>query len=274
MSVGNNPYYLNPEHPNFERWQRSREHSFERGKFVYELIKSEKNIENAKILDIGSGFGGTLANFEKHNSLLFSFEYDLFKLKHHLSKKAFRVRGDIKLLPFANERFDVIILQDVIEHIDEPEKFINQIKNLLKKDGIIFLSTPNKYSLVNIISDPHWGFPLIALFSRKFIKKFFIPLFRPLEKYRFGIAQLLSLNQLMKIFKKNNLEFKLHTTDSVRTLFTYPDQIIWSKFHLLILKAIQKLKLNKLILSISNDKPNLLNKFITPTFYFTLMNKN
>jgi SAM-dependent methyltransferase len=51
---------------------------------------------------------------------------------------------DIRNSGFADEKFDVIILSEVIEHIWEPEKVINQIYLTLKRDGLLILTTPNK----------------------------------------------------------------------------------------------------------------------------------
>ena len=72
---------------------------------------------------------------------------------------------------------------------------IDDLTSLLKNNGIIYLSTPNKYSLINIISDPHWGMPLISLFNRNQIKKYFLRNFRKSDYQREDVAELLSLKK-------------------------------------------------------------------------------
>jgi len=54
----------------------------------------------------------------------------------------------------------MILNFDVIEHIEEPEKLLKEIHRLLTKDGILILSTPNKYRLLAV--------PLLILGLRKF----------------------------------------------------------------------------------------------------------
>lgn len=49
------------------------------------------------------------------------------------------------------DRYDAIVLLEVIEHIPKPAYIIiEQIKGLLKQDGILFLTTPNLFRLRNL----------------------------------------------------------------------------------------------------------------------------
>ncbi len=272
MSAGKIPHYIDPDHPNYTRWKRSRDISVERGKFVKRIISFYKEPKNLIVLDIGSGFGGTVQNFMIDNTV-YSIELDDYKLNlqpKHSSVKKFLM--DATKLNFL-EKFDLIILQDFIEHIESPEIFLKSISKLLKADGIIYLSTPNKFSIINFISDPHWGFPFISLLSRKAIKKFFIPLFRKSEVKRTDFAALLSLSELIKIFNDAGFDHKLHTKFGLETLFKNPEQIVWSDLHLFLIKVLKREWIQKLIYKFASDEINLLNKFITPTFYFILRKK-
>lgn len=275
MSTGNKPYYSNPKHPNFERWKRSFNSSFERGKFVKSLVEKYKSTSGIWILDVGSGYGGTIRNFLNELNFIYSIEIDENKLTFQPEhKNLFKIRIDAFQFNFEKEKFDVIILQDFIEHIEKPDEFLKFISKFLKKDGIIYISTPNRLSIINLISDPHWGFPIVALLSRKMIKKIFIPLFRPLEKERTGIAELISLKSLIKIFSDAQLEYHLHTKFAAEEFLRNPHQFIWSDLHLFFFRILNYLKLEKLILKIVNEKAGFLNNFITPTFFFILKKKN
>lgn len=48
-------------------------------------------------------------------------------------------------LPFASDTFDVIVSFETLEHVDEVSqmKFLQEIRRVLKKDGILVISTPN-----------------------------------------------------------------------------------------------------------------------------------
>jgi 2-polyprenyl-3-methyl-5-hydroxy-6-metoxy-1,4-benzoquinol methylase len=53
--------------------------------------------------------------------------------------------------------FDLIILTEVIEHINNPRDIINNISNLLKQDGYLYITTPNFSSIDRLIMGPQWG---------------------------------------------------------------------------------------------------------------------
>jgi len=52
------------------------------------------------------------------------------------------VVADGKKLPFKNNVFDVILIESVLEHIDEPELIIKEAYRVLKKKGKIFITIP------------------------------------------------------------------------------------------------------------------------------------
>ena len=60
-------------------------------------------------------------------------------------------KGDCCKTGFPDSSFDVIIAFELIEHLEQYEDFIKEMGKILKKDGIIILSTPNKltYNSVN-----------------------------------------------------------------------------------------------------------------------------
>jgi 2-polyprenyl-3-methyl-5-hydroxy-6-metoxy-1,4-benzoquinol methylase len=190
------PAWLNKSHPNFERWLRSRNLSIARGEFVRSIVSGEINCEGLTILDLGSGEGGSSKVFSKKNYVV---SYDIDKLRLTRQKINYDlenlVRGNAEHLPFKNSSFDLIIFQDVIEHLPMNVNYFESLNKILKKNGIIYLSTPNKISLFNIMSDPHWGVPFVSLLSRKNIRRYFLKYFRRSEIGRKDIAQLITLNQ-------------------------------------------------------------------------------
>ncbi len=58
------------------------------------------------------------------------------------------VVGDVMELDrLFNYKFDVIVAGDIIEHLFDTDKFLQVINTVLKKDGVLLLSTPNIVSL-------------------------------------------------------------------------------------------------------------------------------
>ena len=265
------PAWLDEDHPNYERWKRAKELSEERGKFVESVLSKEITLTGLRILDLGSGEGGTTKILSEKNKVI-SFDINIERLHRQGKDKFQKVCGDSEQLPFSPASFDVIIMQDVIEHLQSERKIIYSLHSLLKKNGIIYLSTPNKLSIFNIIADPHWGVPFISLLKRESIRKYFLGIFRKSETARKDIAELSSLKNLLSLFE-DKFEVKLFTSHSVRELFNGNKGIVWSNFHLKLIEGSNKLKIGRLISLMSNDKPGLINKFFTPTFYIILRSK-
>ena len=266
------PAWLDTSHPNYTRWKRAREISEERGKFVLSILSKVIAPTGLRILDLGSGGGGTSKTLSEKNYVV-SFDLSKDRLQRQVKDHFQKVCGDSEFLPFKGKLFDVIVLQDVIEHLQDKERLIDSIHSLLNKNGIIYLSTPNKLSILNVIADPHWGVPFISLLKRESIKKYFLSVFRKTEAGRKDIAELSSLKILLS-FVEDKFEVKLFTEYAVKELLKGNKGIVWSNFHLMLVGAINRLKLGKLISRMANDGFGLINKFFTPTFYFILRKKN
>ena len=265
--------WLDKSHPNFSRWKRGRELAEQRGELVLRIIKRYSSCENLKVLDLGSGLGGTSKIFSDKNFVV-SYDLDRFRLAKQKEIKTdySLVNGDALSLPFKKNTFDIMILQDVIEHLPTINELPKILFDILKEDGIIFISTPNKLSFINIIADPHWGLPIVSLLSRKNIKKYFLKYFRNQELNRNDIAQLFSLQDIQNHFGIN-FKLKLNTKLVTHNLLAGHKGIIWSSFHLRLLKLVLFTKLDKLIVNLCNDNFDFLNKYITPTFYLILTKK-
>ena len=270
VKENHNAAWLDESHPNYERWKRAREISLERGKFVRSIVEQKIKCEKLTILDLGSGQGGTAKILSEENTVI-SLDLNIFRLKSQEDFKdnIQRINGNALTVPLKPDSFDLIILQDVIEHVNDPKSLLNSLLSLLKKNGVLYLSTPNKLSLFNIISDPHWGFPFVSLLNRENIRKYFLRNFRKSEAERTDAAELFSLRELLKLFEAKFI-YSIYTNYAVEELFKGNKGIIWSDFHISLLKLIKFIKFDQLIIGLANDKPGIINKYFTPTFYFLL----
>jgi SAM-dependent methyltransferase len=58
------------------------------------------------------------------------------------------VKGDLRALPLAEERFDVAIVSHVAEHLTEPDLVFEQLAAALRPGGYLFVLTPNRWHYV------------------------------------------------------------------------------------------------------------------------------
>jgi 2-polyprenyl-3-methyl-5-hydroxy-6-metoxy-1,4-benzoquinol methylase len=103
--------------------------------------------ESLTILDIacGSGFGSDylaqLGNTVVGADLSEATIADCNN-KFHQTNLSFRV-VDGTNIQYSDESFDVIISFETIEHTTEYQKMLNEFKRVVKKNGLIIISTPN-----------------------------------------------------------------------------------------------------------------------------------
>ncbi len=264
---------LNPAHSNYKRLLRGRELSKERAIIIDKIISLNKICNNLKILDIGSGEGGTAAFFSETNQVI-SYDLNLVRLKRQqqCSPNFFIINGSAESLPFRSSGFDLIILQDVLEHIINKDLLVKELSRVLKDSGLIYISTPNKYSLLNIISDPHWGIPLLSLFKREGIKKYFLRYFRKEEMSRKDIAQLLSLKEIYQLFPEHKIS--LYTKEVLNFLSEDLKGIIWSNFHVKLYHLLKKSGLIFILKYFANNKFGIINNYLTPTYFMIIKNNS
>lgn len=108
------------------------------------------------LLDIGCGLGWVVK--EAKNRGLCATGIDLKTDYVNFGKKYLKVDLQaISLEKFkTKEKFDVITLNHVLEHIENPSNFLSKIKSLLKKDGFFIVACPNIRSLMYCIFRSRW----------------------------------------------------------------------------------------------------------------------
>jgi 2-polyprenyl-3-methyl-5-hydroxy-6-metoxy-1,4-benzoquinol methylase len=108
----------------------------------------DKQSHNLKVLEIGAAYGETLYYLKQNNIAVEVVGVDLFEDKNNkqnykpLDNFIFGNIEEIELPQYENH-FDLILLPDVLEHLMEPNKVLNKIKEYLNANGKIIVSMPN-----------------------------------------------------------------------------------------------------------------------------------
>lgn len=110
---------------------------------INEEIKNLITInEKTKILQIGSGPEDVINYFDKGE--LYGVEplADFFREKGLLKKdKVNVIQGVGENLPFKDNYLDIIIIINVLDHCQDPQKILSEIKRCLKHEGILYIRT-------------------------------------------------------------------------------------------------------------------------------------
>lgn len=113
--------------------------SLERHRLMWLYLKEKTNFFDKKysVLHIAPE-QPFLKRFRKLNNL----EYITADLISPLAD----IKMDIRSMPFENERFDIVICNHVLEHIDDDIMAISEVYRVLKKNGFAILQVPIDYN--------------------------------------------------------------------------------------------------------------------------------
>jgi SAM-dependent methyltransferase len=64
--------------------------------------------------------------------------------------------GDLWSAGLENEQFDVVVLDDTIEHLPDPDRALGEIHRVLRTGGLITLNTPNDAGWLRRAMGGHW----------------------------------------------------------------------------------------------------------------------
>lgn len=109
------------------------------------------------LLDIGCGTGYFLDHMKTHGWQVAGIERDAGA--RAFSKKNFdlNVHPPDELFKMGKNRFSVITLWHVLEHVHNLDGYLNRIHELLKEDGVLVLALPNYQSVDAAHYRPFWA---------------------------------------------------------------------------------------------------------------------
>lgn len=113
---------------------------------LYKSLKPYlRHIKNGNILDVGCAYGFMLERFPKRFK-----KYGLDISKHAISEAKkrnpdakFKIGGAEDPFPYPKNSFDIVLSNDLIEHVEHPQKVLKNIMTVLKPGGILYINTPN-----------------------------------------------------------------------------------------------------------------------------------
>lgn len=126
------------------------------------LRKLKSYVESVyAILDIGCADGLTLDCLKKiftGTSILKGVEISSIAANYSRLKGYEVVVGNIESIDLENDGFDLVIMQQVIEHLYKPDRALEKISNALSHGGILVIETPTRECLDRkIFNNKYWG---------------------------------------------------------------------------------------------------------------------
>jgi ubiquinone biosynthesis O-methyltransferase len=179
----------------------------------------KKDISECSVLDLGCGPGKyacDIAPFVKNVKAIDCDESNIQRaneLKKELNIE--NVEFDVAYIEdyTDNDRYDIVVLADVIEHVKNPHKVLNIALFFMKEDGILYMNTPNKYWLI----EAHTHIPMLGYLPKGLAVK----LSKKTKKYSkmdYSKVYMMSFSKFRKLLKSFAIKYKLKTLE---TTFVY-----------------------------------------------------
>ncbi len=154
---------------------------------IKSIIKKIYQINKRKlyspVLDVGGGFGLFCANIKRNfpesdvylseilSNEIMAIIKNIMKNKLHIDLN-YKFKCDIqKKTSFESNKFEMIFILDVFEHLEYPNLALDEIIRILKKKGILIISVPTESKLIKLFRsiysnfgivdlNPHWNGPI------------------------------------------------------------------------------------------------------------------
>lgn len=95
---------------------------------------------SGKVLDIGAGIGEFLDVY--HDAIGVDLNEDC--VSYCSSRGLICVQGNIYDLPFAEDSFDGVLLNNILEHLERPDDAFLEVKRVLKHKGKLMIELPGR----------------------------------------------------------------------------------------------------------------------------------
>ncbi|MHA1129351.1 MAG: class I SAM-dependent methyltransferase [Candidatus Helarchaeota archaeon] len=218
------------------------------------------NIKNKTGLDVGCGNGKYAISLARIARKVIGIDYRIDNIKEAERNKELLNLNNIQFeymlateLDFPEKTFDIVLLNEVYEHLIDPEKALSEISRVLKDDGFLVLFVPNRfypieghgfrfknfryYRPITII---HWLPESIhkhLMNARTFTPK---SLIKELHSYGFSHTALDWLLPTFDYLFKNSLGSKIHTI--LRRFSEILENSFFRRFGMSIILITKKMK--------------------------------
>ena len=135
--------HLNREQYFNELAQTAREH------YIGYISRFQPITPTSKVLEVGCGEGGNLLPFAEMGCRVTGIERFPERVEQaqaYFQKKGYSGRfiadDFLKYKPQTNEKDDLVLIHDVIEHIPDKDSFLEHLKGFVHKDSLVFWGFP------------------------------------------------------------------------------------------------------------------------------------
>jgi len=144
---------------------------------VEEIAAKERDEKRKfKFLDAGAGMGLALFKADKKGFDAAGLEVSKYACLFVESKNLRVINSTLEEVDFGKEKFDIVFMREVIEHLESPKAALKKIFGLMNEGGVLFITTGNYNCPERKIKGKDWQYFMpeghLNIFSPQTMKKF------------------------------------------------------------------------------------------------------
>lgn len=156
-------HLVDPNDPQLERWRALERTQVERAQSQYvPLIEKYRSLDSVRALDVGCQCGALAVAMSERGAMVTGVDVEESLLEGaRLRAKGYDVspvflRAVAESLPFESASFSLVTMIDVIEHVENIDRSLEECVRVLAPGGTFVLQGPNRLSPRWFWSDPHY----------------------------------------------------------------------------------------------------------------------
>jgi 2-polyprenyl-3-methyl-5-hydroxy-6-metoxy-1,4-benzoquinol methylase len=114
-------------------------------RMVFDECLAPTRLAGTRTLDAGCGYGAFSEVAVERGALVVSLDIAERLVARTVARAGSRgLAGDVCELAVRDESFDIVISSEMLEHTAAPERAIGELARILRTDGLLVLTTPNR----------------------------------------------------------------------------------------------------------------------------------
>lgn len=167
---------------------------------IADFAKKENiNLKNVTVLDIGGSAGYVAKLLSKIVKKIYVIDIDegalIFGKKNNSAKNIIYKIGDAMKLPTQDKTVNIVICNQVYEHVPNNIILLNEIHRVLTDDGFCYFGAGNRMMLI----ERHYNLLLLSWLPKK-IANFYLKVFRGKDVYYENLLSYFGLKKLLNDF--------------------------------------------------------------------------
>jgi 2-polyprenyl-3-methyl-5-hydroxy-6-metoxy-1,4-benzoquinol methylase len=128
---------------------------------VLEHFLRVPDLSGLRLLDVGCSTGYVTDELARRGAEVVGIDIDepgLARAKQVVGDRAALIACSADAVPLPSASFDVIVFNHVYEHVPDPDAVMDEIRRLLKPNGVVYLAFGNKLGII----EPHYRLPFLS----------------------------------------------------------------------------------------------------------------